>query len=61
MNYKFLEKPEEASFARDIEKAKKSCEHFPESGKQKFSQTRRRSDNGRSARVDCPIYRRRDK
>ena len=32
----------------------------PENGKRKFNQTRRRSDNGRSARVDCHIYRKRN-
>ena len=37
--------------------ARKSSEHGPENGKRKFNQTRRRSDNGRSARVDCHIYR----
>ena len=46
---------------RDNEKARKSCEHFPDNGKKKFNQTRRRSDNRRSARVDCHIYRRRNK
>ena len=51
MNYKFLER----HFARDNEKARKSCEHGPENGKQKFNQTRRRSNNGRSARVDRHI------
>ena len=50
-----------AYFALDNEKARKSCEHGPENGKQKFNQTRRRSDNGRSARVDCHIYRKRNK
>ena len=37
--------------------SKKPCEHGAENGKQKFNQTRRRSDN-RSTRVDCHIYRR---
>ena len=32
-------------------KARKSCEHGPGNGKRKFNQTRRRSDNERSARV----------
>ena len=41
------------------EKTRKSCEHGPENGKPKFNQTKRRSDNGGSARVDCHIYRRR--
>ena len=41
--------------------ARKSSEHGPENGKRKFNQTRRRSDNGRSARVDCHIYRKRNK
>ena len=27
-------------------KARKSCEHGPENGKEKFNQTRQRSDNG---------------
>ena len=35
------------SFARDNEKARKSCEYGPENGKQKFNQTRRRSNNTR--------------
>ena len=35
----------ETSFARDNEKARKSCEYGPENGKQKFNQTRRRSNN----------------
>ena len=46
---------------RDNGKARKSCEHCPDNGKKKFNQTRRRSDNRRSARVDCHIYRRRNK
>ena len=33
-------------------KQKKSCEPGPENGKPKFNQTKRRSDNGGSARVD---------
>ena len=33
--------------------------HGPENGTRKFNQSRRRSDNGRSARVDCHIYRKR--
>ena len=48
-------------YHRDNEKARKSSEHGPENGKRKFNQTRRRSDNGRSARVDCHIYRKRNK
>ena len=44
-------------YHRDNEKARKSSEHGPENGKRKFNQTRRRSDNGRSARVDCHKYR----
>ena len=44
-------------YHRDSEKARKSSEHGPENSKRKFNQTRRRSDNGRSARVDCHIYR----
>ena len=47
-------------YHRDNEKARKSSEHGPENGKRKFNQTRRRSDNGRSARVDCHIYRKRN-
>ena len=35
------------------EKARKSCEHGPENGKQKFNQTRRGREKGKSARVDC--------
>ena len=35
------------------EKARKSCEHGSENSKQKFNSTRRKSDNGGSARVDC--------
>ena len=57
MNYKFLERHKKTSFAHDNEKARKSCEHSPENVKQKFNRTRTRSDNGRSARVDCHIYR----
>ena len=45
MNYKFLERHKKTSFVRDNE-----------NGKQKFNQTRRGSDNGRSARVDCHIH-----
>ena len=48
-------------YHRDNEKARKSSEHGPENSKRKFNQTRRRSDNGRSARVDCHIYRKRNK
>ena len=48
-------------YHRDSEKARKSSEHGPENSKRKFNQTRRRSDNGRSARVDCHIYRKRNK
>ena len=48
-------------YHRDNDKARKSSEHGPENGKRKFNQTRRRSDNGRSARVDCHIYRKRNK
>ena len=48
-------------FHRDSEKARKSCKHGPENGKRKFNQTKRGSDNGRSARVDCHIYRKRNK
>ena len=33
------------SFARDNEKARKSCEYGPENGKQKFNQTRRKSND----------------
>ena len=47
-------------YHRDNEKARKSSEHGPENGKRKFNQTRRRSDNGRSAMVDCHIYRKRN-
>ena len=47
-------------YHRDSEKARKSSEHGPENSKRKFNQTRRRSDNGRSARVDCHIYRKRN-
>ena len=47
-------------YHRDNDKARKSSEHGPENGKRKFNQTRRRSDNGRSARVDCHIYRKRN-
>ena len=47
-------------YHRDNEKARKSSEHGPENGKRKFNQTRRRSDNGRSAKVDCHIYRKRN-
>ena len=32
------------------EKARESCHHGPENGKQKFNQARRRSDNGGSAK-----------
>ena len=49
------------SFARDNEKTRRSCEHGPENGKPKSNQTKRRSDNGGSTRVDCHIYRRRNK
>ena len=48
-------------YHRDNEKARKSSEHGPENSKRKFNQTRRISDNGRSARVDCHIYRKRNK
>ena len=48
-------------YYRESEKARKSSEHGPENSKRKFNQTRRRSDNGRSARVDCHIYRKRNK
>ena len=51
----------ETSFVRHNEKTRKSCEHGPENGKPKFNQTKRRSDNGGSAGVDCHIYRRRNK
>ena len=44
-------------YHRDNDKARKYSEHGPENGKRKFNQTRRRSDNGRSARVDCHKYR----
>ena len=37
------------------EKRRKSCEHGPENGKPKFNQTKRRSDKGGSARVNCHI------
>ena len=47
-------------YHRDNDKARKSSEHGPENGKRKFNQTRRRSDNGRSAKVDCHIYRKRN-
>ena len=46
------------SFTRDNQKTRKSCERGPENGNPKFKQTKRRSDNGGSAGVDCPIYRR---
>ena len=61
MNHKFLERHKKTSFAHDNEKARKSCEQGPENGKQKFNQTRGISGNGRSVRVDCHIYRRRNK
>ena len=51
----------ETSFVRHNGKTRKSCEHGPENGKPKFNQTKRRSDNGGSAGVDCHIYRRRNK
>ena len=44
-------------YHRDNDKARKSSEHGPENGKRKFNQTRWRSDNGRSARISCHIYR----
>ena len=47
-------------YHRDNDKARKSSEHGPENGKRKFNQTRRRSDNGRSAKVDYHIYRKRN-
>ena len=47
-------------YHRDNEKARKSSEHGPENGKRKFNQTRRRSDNGRSAKVDFHICRKRN-
>ena len=47
-------------YHRDNDKVRKSSEHGPENGKRKFNQTRRRSDNGRSAKVDCHIYRKRN-
>ena len=37
------------------EKTRKSCEHGPENGKPKFNQTKRKSDKGGSARVNCHI------
>lgn len=40
MNYEFLERHKKTSFARDNEKARKSCEHGPENGKQKKCQGR---------------------
>ena len=55
VNYKFSERHKLTSFARKHEKTRKSCEHSPENGKPKFNQTKRRSDNGGSARVDCHI------
>ena len=61
LNYKFLKWHKKTSFARDDEKTRKSSEHGPENGKPKFNQTKRRSDNGGSARVDCHIYKRRNK
>ena len=51
---------EKTSFARDNEKARKSCEHGPENGKQKFNPTRRKSDNGGSAKVDCHIIQKKE-
>ena len=43
------------NYHRDNEKARKSCKHGPENGKQKFNQIRRRSDNRRSAKVNYHI------
>ena len=60
LNYRFS-KRHKTSFTRDNQKTRKSCEHGPENGNPKFNQTKRRSDNGGSAGVDCPIYRRRNK
>ena len=45
LNCKFLERHKKTYFARDNEKTRKSCEYGPENGKQKFNQTRRRSNN----------------
>ena len=49
------------SFVSDNQKTRKCCEHGPENGKPKFNQTKRRSTDGGSARIDCHIYRRRNK
>ena len=37
MNYKSLERHKKTTFARDNKKGRKSCEHGPENGKQKFN------------------------
>ena len=65
VNYKFSKrhkKPFSVATTRKQEnkKTRKSCEHGPENGKPKFNQTKRRSDNGGRAGVDCHIYRRRN-
>ena len=54
LNYKFLERHKKP---QENKKTRKSCEHGPENGKTKFNQKK----NGGSARVDCHIYRRRNK
>ena len=61
LNYKFSERHKKPLSLATTRKQENPVNTAQKNGKPKFNQIKWRSDNGGSARVDCHIYRRRNK